>query len=84
MPWLSECMEEMTFVRTPQEEGTVLWVNMVTAGVVPLMKKNFLVSLVTGLLTSCPTNACCVLIHTNRASESKSGSETQFIIGFTN
>ena len=70
-------MEEFTYLRSSQEEGVIALVNLPTAGILPTMKKNFLVSLITGLLTSLAGISIAVVIHSNRATESKSTSVTQ-------
>ena len=77
LPWVEGSLENMTFLRSVYEEGCVLWVNMTTARVMPLMKKNYIVSLVTGLLTAMPGNSVAIIIHANRASESKAGPTAQ-------
>ena len=77
LPWIEECFEEMTYVRTVTEEGIILWVNLPTAGILSSMKKHFLISLVTGLLTATAGNSIAVLIHSTRATEAKPGSEPQ-------
>lgn len=77
LPWVGDCMEEFTYLRSSQEEGVIALVNLPTAGILPTMKKNFLVSLITGLLTSLAGISIAVVIHSNRATESKSTSVTQ-------
>ena len=43
LPWISESMEESTYLRCPEDEGTVLLVNLPTCGVVPSMKRNYFI-----------------------------------------
>ena len=70
LPWLDKTLEDMTFMRSTLEEGIIIWVNLTTCGVVPSMKKNFITSFVTGVL-SAMNNSLCVLLHTNREAEAK-------------
>ncbi len=58
-------------MRTDQEEATLLWVNLPTVGVVTSLKKDYILQLVTGLLTAKPANSICVVLQANRAAESK-------------
>lgn len=67
LPWISESMEESTYLRCPEDEGTVLLVNLPTCGVVPSMKRNYFITLITGLMASMPTNGVAIVIHANRA-----------------
>ena len=71
LPWIESCFEEQTFARVEAEEGIVLFVNLPSMGVVSAMKKKYCLQLITGLLTARPNNSVCVVIHANRASESK-------------
>jgi hypothetical protein len=71
LPWLESSMDDMTFVRSDTEEGCILWCNLPTVGVVSAMKKDYFLQLITGLLTSRPSNSICVVLQANRASETK-------------
>lgn len=82
LPWVEQCFEELTYVRTLSEEGIILWINLPTAGILSLMKKNFLISLVTGMLTATAGNSIAVLIHSTRAADTKTGSEPQVSLGY--
>lgn len=79
LPWIEQCFEELTYVRSCQEEGVVVWINLTTAGILSAMKKNFLISLVTGFLTTTAGNSIAVIVHANRATDTKSGSEPHAI-----
>ena len=79
LPWIDECFDELSSVRPATEEGVVVWVNLTTAGILPLMKKNFLISLVTGILTTLVGNSVAVIVHSNRATDSKTGWEPQYL-----
>ena len=72
LPWMDRGFEDLTYIRTASEEGILLWINLTTAGIVPQMKRNFLVSLLTSLLTAKHGNSAAVVIHANRATEAKS------------
>ena len=71
LPWLETSMDAMTFMRTDQEEGTLLWVNLPTVGVVSAMKRDFFLQTISGLLAAKASNSACLVLHANRASESK-------------
>lgn len=58
-------------MRTDTEEGTVLWINLPNVGVVTSLKRDFFLQLITGMMASRPSNSICVVLHANRASESK-------------
>lgn len=76
-------MDELTYVRSPQEEGIVLWINLTTAGILSAMKKNFLISLLTGILTTTHGHSLAVVIHSNRATDAKTGLEAQAAFSLT-
>lgn len=79
LPWIDGCFEDMTYARAIQEEGVVVWVNLTTAGILSAMKKAFIASFITGLLTSMAGNSIALVIHANRASDAKTGSDPQVI-----
>ena len=71
LPWLDGQMERLTFNRVRAEECYVLYICLPTMGVVPAGKQNFVAGLVTAFLAARPQNSVAVIIHANRASESK-------------
>ena len=71
LPWIESSMDSLTFMRTEQEEGVILWVNLPNAGVVGAMKREYFLQLITGLIASRPNNSVCVILHANRASDGK-------------
>lgn len=77
LPWIEQRFEEMTYLRSPNEEGHILFVNLPTMGVVSAMKLSYVHSLCTSFLASRPSNAVAVILHANRASEGRNKSGTQ-------
>lgn len=75
LPWIEETLDNMSYMRTETEEGTVLWRNLPTAGVVSSLKKEYFMQLITGLLASKPVNSVCIILHANRAGEGKKKSD---------
>ena len=64
-------MEAMTFTRAPDEEAYLVYVCLPTMGVVSSLKLAYIHQLVTGFLAARPSNSIAVIIHANRASDSK-------------
>ena len=71
LPWIEKSLDGLTYMRTDREEGTLLWINMPSCGVVGTMKKDYFLALITGLMAARPMNSVCVVMHANRASEVK-------------
>ena len=71
LPWIEETLDGMSYMRSEMEEGTVLWCNLPTAGVVSTLKKEYFLQLITGLMASKPMNSVCIILHANRAGEGK-------------
>ena len=70
-------MEEMTYTRASSEEAYILYVCLPTMGVVSSLKLSYVHQLITGFLAARPSNAICVVVHANRASEGRKACETQ-------
>ena len=79
LPWLDTQMERLTFNRVRTEECFILYICLPTMGVVPAGKQNFVLQLVTGFLSARPNNSIAVILHANRASDSKRACEAQAI-----
>ena len=75
LPWIEETLDGMSYMRSDTEEGTVLWCNLPTAGVVSTLKKEYFLQLITGLMASKPVNTVCIVLHANRAGEGKKKSD---------
>ena len=84
LPWLDESMNAMCYMRSDTEEGVVLWLNLPTAGVVSGVKRDYFLSLVTGLLASRPANSVCVVLHANRACDGKKTTGAQLTSSYRN
>ena len=82
LPWLEEAMNAMCYMRSETEEGVVLWLNLPTAGIVTSLKRDYFLSVVTGLLASRPANSVCVVLHANRASDGKQTTGAQLTASY--
>ena len=74
LPWIDSAFESMSFTRSNQEEGLLVWVNMVTCGIVPVMKRTYILQLVTGILAAVMQNGVAVIIQANRAADVRTSS----------
>ena len=72
LPWIERSLDSLAYMRTEQEEGTILWINLPNCGVVGSMKREYFLGLITSLMTARPNNSVCIGLHANRASDSKS------------
>lgn len=79
LQWLEARMEDLTYCRQFSEEGYILYCCLPTMGVVSSLKLAYVHQLITGFMAARPSNSICVVIHANRASESKKQPETQFM-----
>lgn len=71
LPWIESALDSLTYLRTDQEEGVILWINLPNCGVVGSMKRDFFLTLITGLMAARPSNSVCIILHANRASDKK-------------
>ena len=76
--WVQESFGEMVEVRSFDDHGLVLWVNLTTAGIVGASKFDFLLTALTNLLTLYKRNSVAVLIHPNRASQLQGSNRSEW------
>lgn len=72
--WVETSLQEMAEVREPDDHAVVVWVNLPTAGILGVHKREWVVTYLANVLQKFKRNGVAVLVHSNRASQTTSGS----------
>lgn len=67
--WIEETLHEIPEVRSSEDHGLVIWVNLPSAGILTVNRYEYVVTSVTNLLAIYRKNGIALLIHPNRASQ---------------
>lgn len=67
--WIQESLADIPEVRSFEDHGVVMWVNLPTAGIVGASKYDFVVTAISNMLSQYKKNSIAILVHPNRAGQ---------------
>ena len=67
--YLEETFAEMPEVRSAEDHGLVIWVNLPSAGILSVPKYEYTITALANLLAIYRRNGVAIIVHANRASQ---------------
>ena len=78
--YIEETFAEMPEVRSVEDHGLVIWVNLPSAGILSVPKYEYTITAVANLLAIFRRNGVAIFVHANRASQFTERTATQCIL----
>lgn len=79
--WIRKTKEE--YSNCPEDFAVMMIMNCPTAGILTGLQKSFIQNFVTNVIADWPLNACCLLVHPNRAGQSEGRSGVKKLVAST-